>query len=48
MDSPTLEQGLSMICCLPVDPIPLTGLLSMASVGEDGSSPAVICCARVG
>jgi hypothetical protein len=28
-------------CCLPVNPISLTGLLCLTSVGEDAPSPSV-------
>jgi hypothetical protein len=36
-----LEQGSPQLCCLPVDPVPLTGLFCLASVREDVPSPAV-------
>jgi hypothetical protein len=35
-----LEWGLSLTLCLPVDPIPLTGLPCLPSVGEETPSPA--------
>ena len=31
-----------------MDPVSLTGLLCLASVGEDVPNPAETCCARVG
>ena len=42
--SPNLEQQIQVfpgVFCLTLDPIPLTGLPCLASVGEDVPSPAV-------
>lgn len=35
--------GYPWISCLPIDPVPLTGLPCLASVGKEMSSPAVTC-----
>ena len=40
--------GLVWLCCLPVDPVTLTGLLCLASVGEDVPSATVTWGAWVG
>lgn len=40
--------GYPKSCCLPVDPVTLTGLPCLASVSEDIYSSAVMSCARVG
>lgn len=46
MDSPTTGARAvpESVACLPVDPLPLTGLPCLASVGEDEPSPAVTWC----
>lgn len=41
------KEGLFSLYCLPMDSIPLAGLLCFASVGEDVLSSAVTSCARV-
>ena len=35
------------ICCLPVDPVSLTGMFCLASVGEDAPHPASSLCVSV-
>jgi hypothetical protein len=45
---PITRAGMSLICCLPVDPAPLTGLPFLASVGKDLSNSAVTQGASVG
>ena len=36
------------VACLSIDPVPLTGLPCLSSVGEDVPDPAVTSCARGG
>ena len=48
MGSLALEVGLSLLCCLLLDLLPLAGLPCLALVGEDALSPGSDLMARSG